>query len=362
MTEKSTELMLAQDANTSAEAQHVRDRPANKMLWLVLLIQFLLMLCIAAAAVYFYRSLDDTIQEQDTSLSSAQAKTRQELQEIQASQQNLKSDIAQISDATLNDLDKQLSSALERFDGIEQSVEKINSRLTDLSPRDEQQWMISQIEYFLKMAQYRLTLTGDNQGAALLLDQAAAVAAQLRSPDAQSLLAALSEDRADIKIDGFWQPELIHAQLNALIETIPKLSLAAYEATDFEVDTGKDDFSAEGINKLLGKLVRVQTTDQSVKPLLDQTTRKQVEQHMFMLLTEAQLNVMRQNQKGYISTLKQLDTLVSEAFNTNQKETQFFLAEIDRLQEVEITKPTGSLDSSQQALRNLIRIFEQKNG
>lgn len=269
-------------------------------------------------------------------------------------------EVKEISGDKLADLQKELNTTLANFKTFEQNVNAINKRLKELSPRDEQQWMISQIEYFIEMAQYRLALTGDHQGAALLMDQASIIAAQLRTPDAQALLTALSEDRANLKIEGYWQPELIHAQLNALIEKIDDLSISSYNHEDFDEKPAADIMSSEGMNKLLSSLVRVQKTDSAVKPLLDDTTRKQVEQHIFMLLTEAQLNVMRQNQLGYESSLAQLVKIVKEAFNPNQKQTQFFVNELERLKEVQITRPTTTIEKSQQALRNLITIFEKK--
>lgn len=353
---------VATNATDTTVSPATTQKPSNKLVWLVMLIQFLLIVAICAAGAYFYMTFDrfknETGQAQANSISSSE----QGLKSVTDDVANLSNKVDQISSSTLSELKTELNSTLERFSTFEQSVEKINGRLSELSPRDEQQWMIAQIEYFLKMASYRMNLTGDNHGAALLLDQAGVVAAQLRSPDAQALITAISNDRATLKIDGHWQPELIHAQLNSLIEKIPTLSVAAYSREDFNKVAEPTSFSSEGVGKMLSKLVRVQKTDNSVKPLLDQTTRKQVEQHMFMLLTESQLNVMRQNQEGFNSALQQLGVLVGEAFNEKQKETLFFIEEITRLQAVKITKPTNTLDKSEQALRNLVQIFEKKHG
>ena len=347
-------------AEASAAMPLSEKKPSNKMVWLVLLIQFLIILALCAAGAFFYMTFEKTIEGERVNRQNSITASDANITTLKGAVSELSEKIDQISSSALSELQQELDSTVERFATFEQSVAKINGRLSDLSPRDEQQWMVSQIEYFLKMAQYRMNLTGDNHGAALLLDQAGVVAAQLSSPDAQALIKAISHDRANLKIDGHWQPELIHAQLNALIEKISSLSVAAYSREDFNDIQEPTEFSTEGIGKVISKLVRVQKTDNSVKPLLDQTTRKQVEQHMFMLLTESQLNVMRQNQEGFNSALKQLEVLVAEAFNQNQKETMFFLEEITRLQTVQITKPTNTLDKSEQALRNLVQIFEKK--
>lgn len=336
-------------------------KPSSKLLWLALLIQFLLILAVAAAGIYFYQTIDRLLADTDQIQQESKKLTQQDLSKLQQELTNITTKVDQISDSALSELNDELEQAISQFRGFEDSVNKINARLTELSPRDEQQWMISQIEYFLKMAQYRMNLTGDHQGAALLVDQAGVVAAQLRSPEAKALLEALSQDRANLKIDGHWQPELIHAQLNALIEQIPNLTVAAYSSEDFDDLAPTELVSQESIGKILSSLVRVQKTDNAVKPLLDQTTRKQVEQHMFMLLTESQLSVMRQNQAGFESALKQLAVLVEEAFSGNRKETAFFLNEIQRLQDVQISKPTTTLKASEQALRNLVQLFEKRN-
>jgi|GEM_PF-1507238 len=360
---ENAETAVINDRHIQSEPGAAHSKASNKLLWLLLFVQFLLIAGLAGAGYYFYTTVNTVFADSDAAVKAQQGrdKTTQVLiTSLQDDIVKVEDQVTQISSSALTQMNEELEKTLKRFNGFENSVDKINKRLSDLSPRDEQQWMISQIEYFLKMAEYRMNLTGDHQGAALLLDQASAVASQLRTPDAQALVKAISQDRATIKIEGYWQPELIHAQIGALIDTIPKLSVASYSKDSFKDKAEPTEISSEGINKILSKLVRVQTTDSTVKPLLDQTTRKQVEQHVFMLLTEAQLNVMRQNQTGFTSALSQLEQLINEAFDADQKETQFFIDEIQRLQKVEITKPTVTLDSSQQALRNLIRIFEQK--
>ena len=345
----------------SPDAQAPAKKPSSKLLWLALLVQLLLIGAIIAAGFYFYQTVNQLFTEKDQMQQDATQTSQQDIKKLQQDISQVQAKVNQISESTLSELNTELDNALSRFNGFEESVKKINTRLTELSPRDEQQWMISQIEYFLKMAQYRMNLTGDHQGAALLVDQAGVVAAQLRSPEAKALLDALSKDRANLKIEGHWQPELIHAQLNALIEQIPNLTVAAYSHEDFDNLESTDILDQKSLSKIISSLVRIQKTDSAVKPLLDQTTRKQVEQHIFMLLTESQLNVMRQNQEGFESALKQLSTLVTEAFSGNRKETAFFLEEVQRLQEVQISKPTTTLDASEQALRNLVQLFEKRN-
>lgn len=362
---------MAEDSPTStatipaespdAQAPATPAKPSSKLLWLALLVQLLLIIAIAAAGFYFYQTVNQLLTETDQVQQSSNKSSQQDIAKLKQDIAAVQANVDQISDSALSELNTELDNAISRFNGYEESVKKINTRLTELSPRDEQQWMISQIEYFLKMAQYRMNLTGDHQGAALLVDQAGVVAAQLRSPEAKALLDALSQDRANLKIDGHWQPELIHAQLNALIEQIPNLTVAAYSHEDFDNLAPTNIIDQKSLGKIISSLVRVQKTDNAVKPLLDQTTRKQVEQHIFMLLTESQLNVMRQNQEGFESALKQLSALVSEAFSGNRKETAFFLEEIQRLQEVQISKPTTTLDASEQALRNLVQLFEKRN-
>ena len=338
----------------------VQKSGAGKAVWLVVLLQFVLLIGFAAAGTYYYLEVMKAAEVQQNEYKTTSANSNARLDAMKKTLGQVDAEVKEISGDKLADLQKELNTTLANFKTFEQNVNAINKRLKELSPRDEQQWMISQIEYFLEMAQYRLALTGDHQGAALLMDQASIVAAQLRTPDAQALLTALSEDRANLKIEGYWQPELIHAQLNALIEKIDDLSISSYNHEDYDEKPTADIMSSEGMNKLLSSLVRVQKTDSAVKPLLDDTTRKQVEQHIFMLLTEAQLNVMRQNQLGYESSLAQLVKIVKEAFNPNQKQTQFFVNELERLKEVQITRPTTTIEKSQQALRNLITIFEKK--
>jgi len=332
-------------------------------LWLIVFIEFLLIAVLAGAAYYAYeqwQTMQTQRSDEQTASKSELTELRKQIQANQAAQQTIADSVEQLSGDTLGKLNNDLKKTLDRFKSFESSVAAINKRLTELSPRDEQQWMIAQIEYFLDMAQYRLTLTGDSQGAALLLDQASAVTAQLRSPDAQRLMQALSNDRAELKVEGQWQPEVIHAQINALISQIDELSTKAYNAEDFASIGEQLKTESKNFDKVLSKFVRIQKTNESIKPLLDDTTRKQVEQHLFMLLTEAQLNLMRQNQSGFKRSLKQAEQVVTEAFDASQKQASFFLEELKRLQKVEVGREVTSLTSSQQALRNLVKLFEQK--
>jgi len=347
--------------NENESVQHTSAKRSRKLLWAVIVILFLLLIAVGAAAGYYIDKLQKSSQNAEQLSAQQQSKLTENYTNLKQIIDETQSTVEASTTQAIASLENKQKDLVKDFSKVESSVSQINKRLTDLSPRDEQRWLLSQVEYFIQMAQYRATLTDDSFGAALLIEQALEAAKQLRSFEAQKLIQALSEDRADLQIDGQWQPQVIHAEISALAQRINQLSLAGYESTDIKGEKVDIIDSNPGLKKIFSRLVRIQKTDDKLKPMLDETTRQQVEQHLFMLLTQAQLNLMRQNQAGYKQSLEQAFAIVDEAFIDQAKETLFFKEELKRLAEVKITQQTIDFSKSVKALRSTVQFFEKQS-
>ncbi len=162
--------------------------PKPRRSWFSLL-NFLLILCLAGGAGYYWwmqqqaaRDYRENIADLKQQLAARASNSR-----LDASLNPLKTDLGKL-DARLGELD-------QRQQGLQDSTAK----LYELYGRDKNDWQLAEVEYLMRVAQHKLILQDDFEGAAVTLQAASDKIALAGDPGLLPVRLKISEEIADLK-------------------------------------------------------------------------------------------------------------------------------------------------------------------
>jgi uroporphyrin-3 C-methyltransferase len=317
------------------------------------LLNLLLVIGLIAAAFYYW-------QMQQKSDDSKQAL----LVELQA-QIGQKAGLAQVQ-AALSPLKSDIGSSVSRIDALQQQQQALQAsaeKLFDLYGRSESDWQLAEVIYLLRIAQHKLVLENDFEGAALTLQAASDKIATTADPGLLPVRVLISEEIADLKTRA--RPDLVGmtlllSQLSQQIQTLKH----GYQATITDTSTPTtvtelapaDATIEEKVTSFFTSLVTVKRN--AAKPTATNTTTKafivNIEETMESNLKLTRWTVLERDDYQYRQLMLENIRLFEQYYDLDDAANNDFYAQLLQLQKsvIKPTKPT--ISGSLQLLNNII--------
>lgn len=256
-----------------------------------------------------------------------------------------------------------LRTSLEtRIAALASSTASVEQRLeAEPTPRDVQEWLWTEAEYLLRLANQKLTLQGDADSALLILttvdemlrDSGDATVLGVRDALAGEMLALRNLDYVDV-------PGL-YVRMNSLLPLVDQLSLrntlvqnysdqlAAQQGATLSADTG---FGVRAL-ALLGSIFVWQEWDVAPEALLPPQQEATLKQNLRLMLEQAQLALLMAEQEVYRSSLEKGRDWMTRYFAIDAGAGRTLGQELESLSAMPVTvaRPdiSGSLALLQQA-------------
>jgi len=256
-----------------------------------------------------------------------------------------------------------LRTSLEtRIAALASSTASVEQRLeAEPTPRDVQEWLWTEAEYLLRLANQKLTLQGDADSALLILttvdemlrDSGDATVLGVRDALAGEMLALRNLDYVDV-------PGL-YVRMNSLLPLVDQLSLrntlvqnysdqlAAQQGATLSADTG---FGVRAM-ALLGSIFVWQEWDVAPEALLPPQQEATLKQNLRLMLEQAQLALLMAEQEVYRSSLEKGRDWMTRYFAIDAGAGRTLGQELESLSAMPVTvvRPdiSGSLALLQQA-------------
>lgn len=256
-----------------------------------------------------------------------------------------------------------LRTSLEtRIAALASSTASVEQRLeAEPTPRDMQEWLWTEAEYLLRLANQKLTLQGDADSALLILttvdemlrDSGDATVLGVRDALAGEMLALRNLDYVDV-------PGL-YVRMNNLLPLVDQLSLrntlvqnysnqlAAQQGATLSADTG---FGVRAL-ALLGSIFVWQEWDVAPEALLPPQQEATLKQNLRLMLEQAQLALLMAEQEVYRSSLEKGRDWMTRYFAIDAGAGRTLGQELESLSAMPVTvaRPdiSGSLALLQQA-------------
>ena len=236
-----------------------------------------------------------------------------------------------------------------------------------VAPRD---WQLAEVEYLLRLANHRVRLERDADGAADLLAAADEILARLDDFAFHEVRGLLAEETASL--GAFEGADLagVYLRLEAakgLVDQLP-LRLPEYvgeaDADVGEADEVPADAPGEGqrslIEALLARgdgLVRFRRHDLEARRALPAPEEAEdLERHLRMALDRAQLAALRRDQAIFAASLSTARDALDAFVDPTRDAAVALGAEIDALLGVDLAKPMPDISGSLTKLRDLRRV------
>lgn len=272
----------------------------------------------------------------------------------------------------VNKLEDELARLDDEREAQNLLLERTQTRLSDAIKQveagrstSEADWRLAEAQYLLRLANQRVLMEQRPEGALTLMRSADKVLAELDDVSLYKLRQTIAQDIAKLEAVPKLDVEGTYLRLAALINqtsALPTLSLEQQrqlpqllqEITPEAVDETlqQDIQSAFGrAMSSLENLVVIQQHDRPVEPLLSPEQGHYLRQNLQLLLEQAQLALLRQQQSIYETSLTRSIELLTRFFDTENSATAALNSALEQLKTLQVAPQMPSISSSLEALQ-----------
>lgn len=366
-----TEAKQQQNLPPQPQSEPSNVKKSSKGLLLLVILVFLIALAASAAAGYLW-----WLQQQ------TQLANQQQFEALQAQLQN-KAERAQIKQlsaelppltAALKQQNSQAKKQQKQLGELNQSVEKLFS----LYARDRDGWMLAEVEYLLRIAQHRLLIETDFEGAVAALKGADERLAAAADPGTLRIRVIISKEIGVLK--SRQRPDIagMHLTINRLLRQAVSLKPGFHQPM-LEVESTADSSGADSESESEAEtsdwagdwqrqfehwarnLVNVQK--QGLETEAEQTESVpmyRASEDLQQQLRLAQWALLERDQSRFQQLLGAALQILHEHYDQKRAEVADFSAELKQLQQLPLKAELPDISKSLQSLRQLIASREQQ--
>ncbi|MEL7895213.1 uroporphyrinogen-III C-methyltransferase [Vreelandella neptunia] len=325
-----------------------------------LAIALVIILAIALAFVAWqgWQRLDNQQQRLDELAQQAEGSASQ--QAVSDLESRLDSGEAERDEAlqsTLGDLRDEFESY--RSD-VDETLGQVLDQLSQEQDTDEREWLHAEAAYLLRLANQRLQLEGDVDGAAALLRTADARLVDADNPALTPVREAIANELAALDAVPQVDRTGLYLALNAQQERISSLRLSqeieeqAVTSSIEQPPTGTFQRQLARFGEELKDLVVVRHHDEALEALITPEQESYLRQSLRLVLEQTQLALLNEEKELYDASIDKALQLLNDYYDTTREETQSVIARLQELKEAEVKPELPDISASQQELARFI--------
>ena len=310
---------------------------------------FLLILLLAGAAGYYWWQQQQVARDYESALADLeqQLAAKAENTRLESSLSPLKSD--------LGSLGKKIDELGVEQQGLRESSEK----LYELYGRDKNDWQLAEVEYLMRVAQHKLILQDDFEGAAITLQAASDRIALTADPGLLPVRFKISEEIADLKTRkraDLVGMTLILAQLRRQVRVLePGFALRVDEPVTPAAETPASRDWFDRLNAFIDSLVKVR--NEATQPSEIEANFTDVGETLEDNLKLARWAVLERDGRQYLRLIDQSLRLFREFYDLDNAANHDFMTQLQDLRKMELQPEKPDITGS---LRELQRILSQR--
>lgn len=333
-----------EDLNTddpAAESENIppeKKRKSSKLALLIALLALFLIIILMFAAVYFYKLNKTQTDQQQATI--AQLSSSLSSQEGSLNQQNseLESVLAQVN--------QQLQQVKNQNKLYSSDLQSLQRRVAETTVRHPNDWILTEVEYLLRLAGSKIWLESDPATAVSLLSAADQRLLVLSDPSLNPLRAALLDDINSLQSLPKRDPDGVILALSNLESRVDKLLLVGAALSTFgnkdegEVSTDIKDWSnnlSKSWNSFVESFVVINKRDVKVQALLSSDQKWYLQENLRAALAKAEFAVYREQQDIYDLAMQTASGLLTDYYDLTDNTTNHFFKSIQRLTEQQVS-------------------------
>ena len=263
----------------------------------------------------------------------------------------------------------ELSRLSKSLESLKAQLAKQQATLARFSGAERENWLLAEIGHLLRLANQRLVMGADPVAAEALLKSADTVLRGVDDPSLHAVRAAIAKEIAALRALPKVDLEGIYLRLAALMEQADKLVIFQLpKQAERPQPAPASDWQGrlhQGYKAALSKLsdyVIIRRRDVPMQALMDPQWEGLVRQNLRMLLEQAQIALLSDNQAVYVASLKSAQQGVAQFQASDEVGAKAISGEITRLQGLTIGIAQPDISRSLQALDDAIEKRLQSEG
>jgi len=318
------------------------------------LFNLLLILALAGAAGYYWRQQQQLQAESETAYQADIAELQRQIAD-KASTSKLQSSLSPFKGEITG-----LGRKLGELELGQQSLRESSEKLYELFGRDKNDWQLAEVEYLMRVAQHKLILQNDFEGAAVTLQAASDLIGFTGDPGLLPVRVMISEEIADLKTRK--RPDLVGmtlmlAQLGRQVRVLqPGFAIRVDETPTplAEEALAPDDWLGR-FNAFIDSLVEVRR--EATQPSEIEANVLDVAEALEDNLKLARWAVLERDSSQYSLLLDRSISLFREFYDLDNAANHDFMTQLQNLQKMVINPDKPDITGS---LRELQRILSQR--
>lgn len=314
-----------------------KPKSSQSALFIALLALFLIVILIFSGG-YFYK-LNKTLTDQQqakmaqlsSSLSSQEATLNQQNSELQSA---------------LMQVNQQLRQVKNQNKLYSTDLQSLQRRVAETTVRHPNDWILTEVEYLVRLAGSKIWLESDLATAVALLEAADQRVLVLSDPSLNPLRSALLEDINNLESLPKRDPDGVILALSNLESRVDKLmlvglSLSASDSKDKnEISTDIKDWSnnlSKAWSSFVESFVVINKRDVKVQALLSPEQKWYLQENLRAALAKAEFAVYREQQDIYDLAMQTVSDLLTDYYDLTDNTTNHFFKSIQRLSEQKVS-------------------------
>ncbi|MGP9797527.1 uroporphyrinogen-III C-methyltransferase [Halomonas sp. 86] len=283
--------------------------------------------------------------------------TQQSVSELESRIESSERERTQALDGTLEELRSELDSY--RSD-VNSTLDDVLNQLSQTQDTDDRDWLHAEAAYLLRLANQRLQLEGDVDGAAALLRTADARLADADNPALTAVRRDIANELAEL--DGVPRVDRtgLYLALNALQERVSSLRLSQ-EVEESAVTSGIEQPPTGNFQRQLARfgeelkdLIVIRHHDEPMEMLVTPEQESYLRQSLRLILEQAQLALLKEEQPLYEASIDKALELLNGYYDLDSDSTQSVISRLQELKQADIEPELPDISASQQAMTHFI--------
>lgn len=347
------------EKNKVAKKEKPKTKPKSRLGFLKVigrLVVLLLLLGISTAGWFFWQDW-----QQKTQTITANSLTIGSISPIvQANQQQ-----SQISVKRSLEQQQNIFTLEDQLQNLQLRINAQGARLVELGSTSRSDWLLAEAEYLARLAKQRLQTERNAKSPLALLESVDAILQQLDEPNLIEVRAAIAADITALRLVNDIDKQGIYVELNALADTVShlmfmeidkplKVAVELQQNNIQQYDGVLDKFVAD-----LTGLIRVRQRQNPIEPLVTAQEEQIVRQNLQMMLEQAQLALLREEQIIYQQSLSKAQNYLQRFFKITAT-AEGISQRLQLLADTNIIQQLPNIHGSLEAVQTLLVVRQQR--
>lgn len=325
-------------------------KPRRSFPWFGLF-NFLLILGLMGAAAYYWQLQQKTEAEKQAAFDALkqQIATKAESSQIQSKLRPLESGLAEIT------------SRIEQLQQHQKDLQASSEKLYELFGRDENGWQLAEVEYLMRIAQHKLILENDFEGAAITLQAASDRIATTGDMGLLPVRVKISDEIAELKTRRRADLVGMTLKLSQLGQQIrglrpgfqPQINTGNQAENATQTLQTEEAGLEERVRSFLGSLVSIKRDTES-PPTQTEALVINVGEKLEDNLKLTRWAVLERDAFQYQRLMKENIELFQQFYNLDDAANHDFYSQLQALQKAEIKPEKPDINGSLEMLKKII--------